>query len=309
MSGDPSTRFEFRDEDCPGPTEPLAIDRFLRQLYPGASWNAVRRLIHGGKVQVNGSAQLNREALVTAGDRVVVRLNAPRRERAHLVGMLVHVDSQVVVARKPAGISTVPYDESEPDTLVSRVRLALQRRARTPRASLEIVHRIDKETSGLVVFARTPGAQRHLKDQFREHRASREYLGIAHGQLEPCSYRSRLVRDRGDGLRGSTTHSALGRSAVTHVFVLETFARATLLRCVLETGRTHQIRIHLAEAGHPLLGERVYGRRAPSSPLRAPRLMLHARTLGFEHPTSGEQLKFEQPPPSEMADFLARLRR
>jgi 23S rRNA pseudouridine1911/1915/1917 synthase len=175
-------------------------------------------------------------------------------------------------------------------------------------APLGIVHRIDKETSGLVVFARTLAAKRDLKQQFRIHTVRRRYRALAHGQVPERSISSRLVQDRGDGLRGSTNNPKLGRVATTHVRPLEALQGATFIECQLETGRTHQIRIHLAEAGSPLLGERVYSKNFPHPLLSAPRLMLHAQELGFVHPVTGKHLDFEEPLPEDVLLVLKRLR-
>jgi 23S rRNA pseudouridine1911/1915/1917 synthase len=137
----------------------------------------------------------------------------------------------------------------------------------------------------------------------------RRYVALAHGSVRAATHHSRLVKDRGDGRRGSTEHPELGRDSVTHVKPLEALAGATLVECRLETGRTHQIRIHLAESGHPLVGERVYGRSYRGERIEAPRLMLHAFELGFEHPTTGKPLHFEQPMPEDMERVVHALRR
>src|SRR5262249_28548009 len=147
---------------------------------------------------------------------------------------------------------------------------------------------------GLIVFARTFAAKKVLAHQFRLHTVHRRYLAIAHGDVPTTTYESRLVADRGDGLRGSTTLPGIGRRAVTHDEPVERFAGvATLVSCRLETGRTHQIRIHLSEAGHPLVGERVYARQLDErARIGAPRVMLHAAELGFVHPASDRPLSF-----------------
>jgi 23S rRNA pseudouridine1911/1915/1917 synthase len=285
------------------------LDRALRGIFAGASWNQVRGLVESGKVAVNGTVVREPSHAVNAGSEVTVSMRARRAKGPELPPeLMVHVDSQVVVVRKPAGISTVPYDENETGTLSELVQAAL-RRGGGPQAEVGIVHRIDKDTSGLVVFARTLTAKRHLKQQFRVHSVQRRYLALAHGDVAPGTLRSRLVRDRGDGRRGSTDNSTLGRDAITHVRVLERLDGATLLECRLETGRTHQIRIHLAEEGHPLLGERVYSKNFRGRVISAPRLMLHAFELGFEHPTTGAPLHFEQPMPEDMRGVLVSLRR
>jgi 23S rRNA pseudouridine1911/1915/1917 synthase len=226
-------------------------------------------------------------------------------------------------------VSTVPYAGettvgsgclSERDTLDARVRAWLARntgaeQGRGIRPALGIVHRLDKETSGLVVFTRTWLAKKSLAAQFRKHTAIRSYLAIAHGDVASRTIRSFLLADRGDGLRGSVRGAGLraspagAREAVTHVECLESVDGATLIACRLETGRTHQIRIHLSEAGHPLIGDRVYVRGWAGRPLPAPRLMLHSAKLGFVHPASGLAVRWELPMPEDMREVLTRLRR
>jgi 23S rRNA pseudouridine1911/1915/1917 synthase len=294
-------------QQLPGSGE-KPLDRWLRELMPGKSWNEVRRFVRTGKVFVNGVAVLDPTSLVKAGSHLEFRQNAPRATRAPSLprNAILHLDAQVVVVEKPAGISTVPYDENEHGTLDELVMETISERGR--RAPLGIVHRIDKETSGVVVFARTLAAKAALKNQFRFHTVGRRYVAIAHGDVTGGVIKSRLVQDRGDGRRGSTDNSELGREAVTHVKWLESLRGASLVECRLETGRTHQIRIHLSERGHPLVGERVYSKHYPGQLIAAPRLMLHARELSFEHPTTGELLSFEQAMPQDMQTVLGELR-
>jgi 23S rRNA pseudouridine1911/1915/1917 synthase len=173
------------------------------------------------------------------------------------------------------------------------------------------VHRLDKETSGLVVFARTAAAERHLSRQFRAHSIDRRYLALVRGRASPGTIESNLVRDRGDGRRGSGP--GRGQQAITHVRVLERLGDFTLVECRLETGRTHQVRIHLGEASTPLCGEKVYDRPLHGAPLPdgsgAKRVMLHAARLGFDHPTTGKRLVWEARLPQDMADLLVKLRK
>jgi 23S rRNA pseudouridine1911/1915/1917 synthase len=171
------------------------------------------------------------------------------------------------------------------------------------------VHRLDKETSGLVVFTRTWLAKKSLASQFRHHTVHRRYLAIAHGSVPKKTITSNLVADRGDGLRGSSDRGreALARIAVTHVEPLEALRGATLVACTLETGRTHQIRIHLAEMGHPLVGERVYVRDYGGPVIPAPRVMLHAAELGFVHPKTEAPVRWEEPPPEDFGAMLRQL--
>jgi 23S rRNA pseudouridine1911/1915/1917 synthase len=250
---------------------------------------------------------------------------------------VVHLDDDVVVVEKPTGVTTTRHheeaawparrrqvqptlDELVPDAigrfLATRgrhgrapARGPAPRRTRVP--PVRAVHRIDRETSGLVVFARNVPASRILAEQFRLHTTHRRYLALVVGRVAARTIRSRLVRDRGDGRRGSTSDEE-GKEAITHVAPLEHFGDAfTLVECRLETGRTHQIRIHMAESGHPVCGERVYAqmrRGTPDDTSRAPRIMLHAAELGFVHPVSGEELRFSSPIPADMRKVIATLR-
>jgi 23S rRNA pseudouridine1911/1915/1917 synthase len=230
----------------------------------------------------------------------------------------------VVVVEKPAGINTVrhpselKWSEKRRElvpTLQDVTQWAIAKQLNRPARTLHplrIVHRLDKETSGLICFARSPLAERNLGMQFRRHTVVRRYLALVPGYLLPQSIRSFLVRDRGDGRRGSTLLANTGKEAVTHVAVEERLKGFTLLSCRLETGRTHQIRIHLSEAGHPISGDKVYRRQPNREEIPdtsgAPRLALHATELGFEHPVTGQHLHWEMPLPLDLRKLLDRLR-
>ena len=293
---------------------PARIDGFLREKL-GLSWGKARALVERGKVFVDGERVLSPAAALSAGQSVEVRENAPRPRAQAPADLIVHADAHVVVVRKPSGVSTVPYEEKERGTLDEMVRAALHTTA------LGVVHRLDKETSGLLVFTRTWLAKKSLSAQFRAHTVERRYLAIAHGEVRKRTIVSQLVADRGDGLRGSTRMTGIGQRAVTHVEPIETRtidlsgsrrpgfagsgdgARATLVSCRLETGRTHQIRIHLAESGHPLVGERVYVRDYEGPKILAPRVMLHAAVLGFVHPKTERPVRWEEPPPADFREL------
>ena len=182
-----------------------------------------------------------------------------------------YLDSHIVVVEKPAGMTTTRHQEERDwparrkqlqptlDELLPAVIARMEgRRAKGVPPPIRPVHRLDRETSGLLVFARSVKAERNLGEQFRRHTTRRKYLAVALGSVPEQRISSRLVRDRGDGRRGSTTEPGVGKLAVTHVRPLEQIGPYTLIECRLETGRTHQIRIHLAEQGHPLCGDRVY---------------------------------------------------
>ncbi|MDH4224545.1 MAG: pseudouridine synthase, partial [Deltaproteobacteria bacterium] len=243
---------------------------------------------------------------------------------------VVHLERELVVVEKPAGLSTVRHPDEWaqaqhprqlPPTLAELIPAILKKMegAKSSKGRphpVRVVQRLDIGTSGLLVFARTLKAERGLGSQFRSHTVDRVYQALALGAIpSPLRLESLLVENRGDGLRGS--HPSKGRRAVTHVKPLEALGGATLVECRLETGRTHQIRIHLAEAGHPLAGERVYNRprsnRPPQIPppvdfVDVPRIMLHAGRLGFRHPLSGELMTFEMDPPPDFSGFVEHLR-
>lgn len=172
---------------------------------------------------------------------------------------------------------------------------------------------LDKETSGLLVFARTVEAERGLGKQFHQHSVERKYLALVPGLLMPQTIESYLVRDRGDGRRGSLENLQQGKIAITHVTIVERLNGFTLMGCKLETGRTHQIRIHLAEKGHPVCGDRVYrntvdGKLLPDGS-GFPRVALHAAELGFIHPISGQKMHWTMDMPEDLQKLITRLRK
>ena len=278
------------------------------------SWGEARKLCESGKVTLDGEVCVD-PARRTEGATVEVNREAPRHRKGSLAPeRWVYSDEHVVVVNKPPGVLSVPH-AGERDTLLDRVRKPLGRGHRGKgEPFLGVVHRIDKGTSGLLVFARTPAAQERLKDRFEHHAIDRRYIALVHGAVGLGRHESHLLRDRGDGVRGShglyrPAHGpppARAKRAVTHVEAVRTLRGASLVELTLETGRQHQIRIHLSEAGHPILGEHVYDRDFPGKAISAPRVMLHAFRLGFAHPITGERLQLERPPPG---DFLAALQK
>ncbi len=292
----------------------------LRRRLPGTSWSDVRALCTTGKVRVDGEPAADPAVRVRAGQQVELRPNARRPATTPAGFKVVFDDAHLVVIEKPSGISSVPYEKKETGTAMDLIRAAWRHAGKRATATpLYIVHRIDKDTSGLLCFAKTRLAERALHTTFQRHEADRAYLGVAEGEVAAQRIESRLVADRGDGIRGSTNRRDEGQHAVTFVEPLARYPRAarssadvvaTLCRVRLETGRTHQIRIHLSERGHPLVGETVYIRnllRAGRRPLPAPRLMLHAGRLGLAHPVTGAALDFRAAPPDDFMAVLEQL--
>lgn len=306
-----------RGHEVSGEPAGLTVAARVRELIPGTSWSQARDLCRSGRVWVDGEAATDPARRLAGVERVEVRSAAPRPASSDLI---VHLDADVAVVRKPAGILTVPFERRDRDTLLALARVAIRRmesaRTASPNPTLRAVQRLDKDTSGLVVFARNVNAQRRLQEQLAEHSVLRRYLAIAHGEVQSGTHESLLVPDRGDGLRGSWRgrgsppgiSSQRARQAITYVRVEERLRGATLVVCELETGRPHQIRIHLAEAGHPLVGETVYIRDYRGPLLSAPRPMLHAAVLGFLHPRGDRPMSFEEPPPADFLEVLERLR-
>lgn len=284
----------------------------------GAPWSRAKQLCIDGRVTVDGEPCRDPAARIRGDSVVVVREHAPKAERGPLAReAIVHHDRDIVVVDKPPGMLTVADEAGNKDTLAEHSRLLLRRIDKSARdTGLGVVHRLDKETSGLVVFTRTAEAKRALAATFKAHDIERVYLALVHGEARAARVESDFVMDRGDGLRGSHGHFRRARGApppdakhaVTFVQPVEKVRGATLVECRLETGRQHQIRIHLAEQGNPVVGERVYIRDYTGPRIEAPRAMLHARTLGFVHPRSARRVEFERDPPADFAAILESLR-
>jgi 23S rRNA pseudouridine1911/1915/1917 synthase len=298
--------------------------------------SVVRRLLRQHQVRINGTTWSDPDRRLQRGQRVQVRLpktpakpekTAPPRPQAprRFPGpqpVIRYVDEHVVVVEKPAGLTTMRHAEDVaefgkrarrflPPTLAELLPNLLVNRSSSRQTTVRAVHRLDNETSGLVVFARTVEAESHLGQQFRKHTIERQYLAVVRGQAKGGRIESWLVRDRGDGRRGSSSLPGEGQRAVTHVRIVEALGEYTLVECRLETGRTHQVRIHLGESGTPLCGERLYDRPLHGKP--APdesgigRVALHAARLGFEHPATSERMCWTSPLPKDMADLVRRL--
>jgi 23S rRNA pseudouridine1911/1915/1917 synthase len=294
------------------------IDRVVQEL-TGRSRAEVRGLFDHDCVRLNGEVCIESGMRVRIGDVVVVRHDPKTRyrekprERENAAYRLVFEDEQLLVVDKAAAVLTVPTDHGEKNTLLDAVGRYLNRRGHRGQAA--VVHRLDRGTSGLLVFGKNPRIGRELQAQFRVRKAEREYAAIVAGSLErnEGTFASRLgtttslrrysVRPSRDG------QGEEGESAVTHFRVERKLREATYVRVRLETGRRNQIRVHFAEAGHPVLGDERYHAGVARHPAwTANRLALHAAILGFEHPHSRERLRFESPLPPEFERFLAQMR-
>ena len=312
-------------EGVAGPQEAgLRLDVFLAGQIEDASRSYLQKLIKQGNVTVNGASAARPSRTMAEGDAVGVTLPPPPTidlEPEPIPLDRLHEDADLVVVNKPAGLVVHPAPGNERGTLVNALLHHCPDFARPGEDPIRpgIVHRLDKDTSGVMVVAKSQRAFLSLSQQAREHTFDRRYLALTEGNFKQDRLRieAPLGRSLADRTRMSVT-GVEGRDAVTHVEVLERFRIATLVAVTLETGRTHQIRVHLRYSGHPVLGDPVYGvadfRRWPGGAESRKALealrgqALHATLLGFEHPATGERMTFTTPPPEDFQAALDALR-
>jgi len=283
----------------------LRLDQALARLLPGESRTRLARLIDEGHVKVDGASAAPRLKL-KSGESVEVALQPRPQETAHraeAIGLsIVHEDGHVLVIDKPAGLVVHPGSGNWTGTLMNALLHHGPSAGHLARAG--IVHRLDKDTSGLLAVAKTEAAQQSLVRQLQARTVKRTYLAIARGRIARDGTVDAPV-GRHPVQRTKMAVVDSGKPAVTHYRVREKLAHHTLLECDLETGRTHQIRVHLASIGHPLEGDPAYAGRGPKL---IPRQALHAWRLAFVHPASGEAVRFESPLPADLQELLERLR-
>ena len=300
------------------------------------SRSRLARLIPEGAVTINGAAVTDPKAKVAEGDLVEITVEeaAEVDTVAEAIPLdILHEDDDLIVVNKPAGMVVHPAPGSPTGTLVNALlhhfggNLSGVGGEKRP----GIVHRIDKDTSGILVVAKSDRAHHGLAAQFADHSMEREYLAVCHGVPDASDPRLRgvrgvsfegatlkittqLARHKTDRQRQAVLFSG-GRHAVTRVQVLEAHGPVALVACRLETGRTHQIRVHMSHVGHALVGDQTYGGRRKVSGKTPgaeaintfPRQALHAATLGFAHPVSGENLRFEAPIPDDLRELLSEI--
>lgn len=308
----------------------LRVDKFLVSRLEKSSRNRVQQAAEAGCILVNGKA-VKSNYRVKPLDVVQVVMDRPRYEFEVLAQDIpldiVYEDADVLVVNKQAGLVVHPGHGNYDGTLVNALAWHFKDNpdydVNDPRMGL--VHRIDKDTSGLLVVAKTPDAKTDLGKQFFNKTTKREYLAMVWGTPDPAS--GRIEGNIGRSLRDRLQMAVfpdgdMGKHAVTHYELVESFAHVSLVRCVLETGRTHQIRVHMRHIGHPLFNDARYGgdvvlRGVPSAKYKAfidncfkvcPRQALHARTLGFIHPRTGQEMFFTADLPADMTALIERWR-
>lgn len=290
------------------------LDLAVRNLST-LSREQVRGLLDHNCVKLNGSLNSEAGTPLSEGDRVDLsfdphqRYHPKKKIRGGLGFGLVFEDRHLIVVEKPAELLTVPTPKNERGTLLERVATYVKLVSRGKGAFQ--VHRLDRGVSGLLIFGKTTALAQTLRDQFAMHKPEREYVTIVRGKLEQQegTFESLLATDR-DLNRYSTDDETIGQHAITHYRVVETLAGASVVQVWLETGRRNQIRVHFAEAGHPVIGDPRYeAERAADSRWPHQRIALHARLLGLTHPITGEALRFESPLPAEMKAYIREAKR
>ena len=283
----------------------------------GISRSEAQRWIEAGRVTIEG-AVCEASDVVRAGARVeALPMDAPKTDLspdASVPMEVLHVDEAIVVVVKPPGVVVHPAPGAETGTLVHGLLAHGYFKADEGDTRPGIVHRLDKGTSGVMVVARTAEAREALKAQFAAHTIDREYVALCAGVAKSQTIRTLHGRDPRDRKR-FTSRVRTGKVAITHVFCMESLAgnRASYVKATLETGRTHQIRMHLAESKTPVLADPVYGKRPKDAEIAAVadalgHQALHARLLGFVHPTTKARVRFEAPVPEDFARALEALR-
>jgi 23S rRNA pseudouridine1911/1915/1917 synthase len=292
------------------------LDKFLAEQVPGLSRSEIQRLIASGRVTVDGEPAKPSHK-VRMGEEVVVLV--PAEESTELLPEaipleIVYEDQVLLVVDKPAGMVVHPAPGHSGGTLVNALLAHCPELAAGEDDRPGIVHRLDRDTSGLILVAKNEKARRALQRQFKERQVHKAYVALLDGHLYPAWGRIEAAVGRDPHHRQRMSVQTGGREATTEYHVLEQFAHQvgpaagdyTLVEAEPHTGRTHQIRVHFASIGHPVVGDGVYGRRRTSLPVS--RQFLHARRLGFKHPSTGQRLELEAPLPEELAALLDLLR-
>lgn len=287
------------------------LDRRLRAEHADLSWAKVRTAIERGQVTVNGAVERDPGASVSSTSAVVLDVNRPAQRPARSRFTRLYEDEHVLVIDKPAGLLTIPAEigtGTDTDTVLSRVREYMERR-REPGGYVGTLHRLDRDTSGALALALSREAHEAGREQFARHAFERTYMALVDGVPSPDAgtIAVPLAEEYVAGRRRIARAGEPSVPAVTHYVVRHAYGTAAaLVEVTLDTGRQHQIRLHLAHLGHPVLGDRVYG--TPRAEAAAPRQMLHAWTLAFPHPITRARIAVTAPVPLDFARVRERLR-
>ncbi len=286
------------------------IDKFISDSADNISRSYAAKLCADGLVLVNGKAA-DKNLKLKGTETIEVSLPEPETielKPENIPLEIVYEDNDVIVINKPAGMVVHPAPGNENGTLVNALLYHCGDSLSAINGVIRpgIVHRIDKDTSGLLVAAKNNEAHLKLSEQLKARKAVRKYIALVNGNIKEDSGTINKPIGRSSADRKKMAVTANGREAVTHYNVLERFGRYTLTECVLETGRTHQIRVHMASIGHSLVGDKTYGIKKEKFNLSGQ--LLHARTIGFVHPSTGEMMQFSSELPDYFSDVIEKLR-
>lgn len=271
--------------------EPRPLLDALAALFPDSSKTTLRQMLQAGRVRVNGEIEKNARRELEAGDALDVAQKSVTIALPPGLAIL-HEDEDVIVVLKSHGLLTVATERERETTTQAYLNDYLRQKGEE---RIHVVHRLDRETSGVLVFAKNFETREALKEQFAAHSVDRIYVALIEGDLDPPqgTFRS-LLRERRDLRMESVKAHPDAKLAVTHYRTIQTKGGYSMLEITLETGRKNQIRTHLSEAGHPIVGDRLYG--STVNPIG--RLGLHAKLLGFDHPGTGKHMVFTAPVPA-----------
>ena len=263
----------------------------LAVMFPESSKTTLRQMLQTGRVRVNGEIEKNARRELEEDDTVDVADKAVHRNLPEGLAIL-HEDNDVIVVLKAHGLLTVATERERDTTAQAYLNVYLGQKKGEER--IQVVHRLDRETSGVLIFAKNAYAREQLKEQFAAHTVDRVYIAVIEGRMDPeAGTFSSYLRERRDLKMQSVAEHPDAKFAVTHYRTVESNDRYSMLEVTLETGRKNQIRTHLSEAGHPVLGDRMYG--STVNPIG--RLALHAKLLGFDHPVTRKHMVFTAPVP------------
>jgi len=292
--------------------EGMRLDKWIANNVPDLSRSYIQKIIDTGDVKISGISTCKSSTKVKAGDEIQMQIPAsvvPDILPVNIPLDILYEDDDILVVNKPKGMVVHPAAGHYDDTLVNAIMYHCDDSLSGINGVMRpgIVHRIDQDTTGSLVICKNDNSHRIIAEQLKEHSINREYRAIACGKIdvEEQTIKGYIGRDANNRKQMAVTDALHGKKAVTHIKLLQSFNKFSYVSCVLETGRTHQIRVHMNSIRHPLLGDALYGNNLGlQPPMKLQGQCLHAYKLGFNHPTTGEYMEFEAPIPEYFNHLL-----